>query len=55
MPTLFRFLFSLLVLAGIVMGSMYSLATFVQPKPRDITIRVPAERFLQPQGRTGEP
>jgi hypothetical protein len=49
MPTLFRFLFSLLILAGIVFGSMYSLATFVQPKQREITIRVPPDRFLQPQ------
>ncbi len=50
MPTLFRFLFSLLVLAGIVMGSMYALATFVQPKPREITIRIPSDRFSpQPQ------
>ncbi|MDR3497415.1 MAG: histidine kinase [Ancalomicrobiaceae bacterium] len=51
MPTLFRFLLSLAVLSGIVVGSMYSLATFVQPKPREITIRVPQDRFLpqQPQ------
>ena len=49
MPTLFRFLLSLLVLTGIVMGAMYSLATFVHPKPRDIVIRVPADRFLPQQ------
>jgi hypothetical protein len=49
MPTLFRFLLSLLVLAGVVMGSMYSLATFVHPKPREIVIRVPPDRFLPPQ------
>jgi hypothetical protein len=49
MPTLFRFLLSLLVLAAIVIGSMYSLATFVQPKPREIVIRVPPDRFLPQQ------
>jgi len=48
MPTLFRFLLSLLVLTGVVMGSMYSLATFVHPKPREIVIRVPPDRFLPP-------
>ncbi len=49
MPTLFRFLLSLLVLTGVVMGSMYSLATFVHPKSREIVIRVPPDRFLPPQ------
>jgi len=49
MPTLFRFLVSVAVLVGIVVGSMYALATFVQPKPREITVRIPADRFMQPQ------
>ena len=49
MPTLFRFLLSIAILSGVVMGSMYSLATFVQPKSREITIRVPQDRLLPPQ------
>jgi len=34
-------------LVGIVYAGMFALVTFVDPKPREITVRVPAER-LQP-------
>ncbi len=49
MPTLFRFLFAILVLTGVVVGSMYSLATLVHPKEREIVIRVPPDRFSPQQ------
>lgn len=42
MPSLIRFLVSLLVLAGIVFGTMVALAVFVHPGEKDVTIRVPA-------------
>lgn len=45
MPTLFRFLVVCAVIAGTVYGAMWALAIFVEPKSRDITIRIPADRF----------
>ena len=47
MPSLFRFLLALGVLAGIVYGGMYALATWFEPKPRDITVSVPNDRFMK--------
>jgi hypothetical protein len=40
MPTLFRLVFTLGVLAGIAYGSMFALVTFVEPEPREMTERV---------------
>jgi hypothetical protein len=45
MPTLFRFLVTLGVLAGLTYGAMFALVTFVQPKRGEITIRIPAEKI----------
>jgi len=45
MPTLFRFLFILAVIAGIVYGSMVALVVLVEPRERDVTVRVPSERL----------
>ncbi len=50
MPTLFRFLAVLLILAGLGFAAVYALATFVQPTPREISVTVPAVK-LQPPGR----
>ncbi len=47
MPSLFRFLIVVGVLAGIGYGAMYALATFVQPTPREITVSVPPDRFMK--------
>lgn len=44
MPTLFRFLFFCAVVAGVIYGIMFALVTFVEPRPRDVTIRIPSER-----------
>lgn len=41
MPTLFRFLFTLAVLAGLVFAAMFALATFVEPQPREMSVTVP--------------
>jgi len=50
MPTLFRFLFILAVIAGIIYGSMVALVVLVEPRERDVTVRVPSER-LNPASR----
>jgi hypothetical protein len=47
MPSLFRFLTVIAVLAAIVYGSIYSLAHFVVPKPREITVSIPPEKFFK--------
>jgi len=45
MPSLIRLLVFCAVVAGLVYGAMLALTLFVEPKPREITIRVPAERI----------
>ena len=47
MPSLFRFLFVVAVLAGAVYGGVYALAHFVQPTPREITVSVPPDKFFK--------
>jgi hypothetical protein len=37
LPSLFRFLVVVAVLAGLVYAGLYALANFVQVKPREIT------------------
>ena len=48
MPTLIRLIVILLVLVGIGYGAMFALTVFVQPREKDVTIRIPA-RDLVPQ------
>jgi len=48
MPSLFRLLFVLGILAGIVYGGMVALTVFVEPNPREMTVKIPAKR-LNPQ------
>lgn len=48
MPTLFRFLTILAVLAGLVYGGMYALVTMVEPNKGEMTVRIPPDR-LNPQ------
>ena len=45
MPTTFRFLFRLLIIGGIIVGIMYALATYVEPTPEPVSIRIAPERF----------
>ena len=47
MPSLFRFLTVVAVLGGIVNGVIFALANFVNPKPREMTVTIPADRFLK--------
>jgi phage shock protein PspC (stress-responsive transcriptional regulator) len=44
-PTLFRFLFVVLVLAGLGFGAIYALATLVEPQPREMTVTIPTNRL----------
>ena len=47
MPSLFRFLTVIGVIAGVVYGVIFALANFVSPKPREITVTIPADKFLK--------
>lgn len=44
MPTLFRFLVTIGVIAGIVYGAMFALVTFVEPKKGEMIVRVPLDK-----------
>ena len=45
MPSLFRFLVVLIVLAAIGGAAMVYLATFVEPNTREMTVRIPANKL----------
>jgi hypothetical protein len=48
MPSLFRLIVALGIIGGVVYGAMFALANFVDPKPREITVTVPPDRFVKP-------
>ena len=45
MPSLIRFLVFCGVIAGLIYGGMFALVMYVQPKEREITVRVPTEKL----------
>jgi hypothetical protein len=45
MPTLFRFVVTLTILAGIVYGAMFALAMFVEPRKAEMSVRIPPEKL----------
>jgi hypothetical protein len=47
MPSLIRFLVVIGVIAAAVYGGMVALVMFVEPNPREMSVRIPSER-LQP-------
>ena len=47
MPSLFRFLTVVALIGGIVYGVVFALANFVNPKPREMSVTIPADRFLK--------
>jgi xanthosine utilization system XapX-like protein len=47
MPSLFRFLTVVGIIAGLIYGVLFALANFVSPKPREMTVTIPADRFLE--------
>jgi hypothetical protein len=49
MPSLFKLLVVVGVVAGLGYGAMFALATLVDPKPREMVVTVPPDRFVKPQ------
>jgi xanthosine utilization system XapX-like protein len=47
MPSLFRFLTVVAVIAGIAYGVLFALANFVSPKPREMSVTIPQDKFLK--------
>jgi hypothetical protein len=47
MPSLFRFLMVAAVIGGMIYGVIFALANFVNPKPREMTFTIPADKFLK--------
>lgn len=45
MPSLFRFLTVVAIIVGVVYGAIYALANFVNPKPREMTVTIPPDKF----------
>ncbi|MBD0414132.1 histidine kinase [Oryzicola mucosus] len=48
MPTLFRFIVTLAVLAGVVYGAMFALVMFVEPRKVELSVPIAPEK-LKPQ------
>jgi hypothetical protein len=46
-PSLFRFLTLVALIGGLIYGGLFSLANFVNPKPREITITIPPDKYLR--------
>ena len=47
MPSLFRFLALIGVLGGLTYGAMFMLSSWFDPKPREITVTIPPDRFAK--------
>ena len=47
MPTLFRFVMTIAVLAGIAYGAMFALVMFVEPQEAELSVKVPLDRLDQ--------
>ena len=47
MPSLFRFLTVISLIGGLIYGGMFALATWFDPKPREITVSIPPSKFAK--------
>ena len=47
MPSLFRFLIVVALAGGLIYAGMFALATWFDPKPREITISIPPSKFAK--------
>jgi hypothetical protein len=47
MPSLFRFLTVVAVIAGVGYGVLFVLANWYEPKPREITVSIPPDKFAK--------
>jgi hypothetical protein len=45
MPSLIRLIFALGLLGGLAYGAIFSLATFGEPKTREITVTIPQDHL----------
>ncbi len=47
MPSLIRVLVVVGIIGGLGYAAMFVLATYVDPKPREMTVTVPQDRFIK--------
>jgi hypothetical protein len=47
MPSLVRLLTVIALICAVVYGGLYALAHFVEPKPREISVSVPPDKFFK--------
>jgi hypothetical protein len=47
MPSLLRFLSVIAIVAAVIYVGVYALAHFVQPKPHEISVSIPPEKFFK--------
>jgi hypothetical protein len=47
MPSLLRLITVIAILGGVVYGGLYSLAHFVQPSPREMSVSVSPSKFYK--------
>jgi hypothetical protein len=45
MPSLIRFIVFCAILAGIAYGAMFALVTYVEPQPKEVLIKIPANKL----------
>lgn len=45
MPSLIRFIVFCAILAGIGYGAMFGLVSYVEPKPKEVLIKVPSNKL----------
>jgi hypothetical protein len=49
MPSLMKLLTVVAVIAGLGYAALFALATYVDPRTREIVVNVPPDRFVKPQ------
>ena len=49
MPSLFRFLTVAAIIGAVVYAGLYSLAHFVEPSTRQMSVFIPPDKFLKAQ------
>jgi len=48
MPSLIRLVVALAILAALAYGTMFALATFVELRPREMSVTIPQDRLAKP-------
>ncbi|WP_127144131.1 histidine kinase [Pelagibacterium montanilacus] len=51
MPTLFRLIVALAFLAGLVYAGMFALSALVEPREREVTVRVPTQQIFSSENQ----